>query len=226
MNAGSTVFAQLMSHASRFTLDRCIRRYDGNRGVHRFRCRDQFLVLAFTQLTYRESLRDIEACLNAFPDRLYGMGIRGPVARTTLAVANEKRDWRIYADFAQTLIAEARRLYATEPLGPELDRTVYALDSTTIELCLSLFPWASFRETKAAIKLHTLIDLRGSIPTFIRMSDGLMHDVRILEELIPEPGAIYVFDRGYLDFERLYRLHQSRTIYVTRAKKNSRLRRL
>src|SRR5690606_26199292 len=166
------------------------------------------------------------ACLNAFPERLYGMGIRGPVARNTLAVANEKRDWRIYADFAQSLIAEARRLYAEEPLGLELGRTVYALDSTTIELCLTLFPWAHFRQTKAAIKLHTVIDLRGSIPTFIRMSDGLMHDVRILDELIPEPGAIYVFDRGYLDFEHLYRLHQSRAIYVTRAKKNSRLRRL
>lgn len=226
MNAGSTVFAQLMSHASRFTLDRCIRRYDGNRGVRHFRCRDQFLVLAFAQLTYRESLRDIEACLNAFPERLYGMGIRGPVARNTLAVANEKRDWRIYADFAQSLIAEARRLYATEPLGIDLGHTVYALDSTTIELCLDLFPWASFRERSGAIKLHTLLDLRGNIPNYIWLTDGKVHDVRVLDVLVPEPGSIYVMDRGYLDFERLHRLHQCRAIFVTRAKKNTRLRRL
>jgi hypothetical protein len=226
MNAGSTVFAQLMSHASRFTLDRCIGRYGGNRGVRRFRCRDQFLVMAFAQLTYRESLRDIEACLNAFPERLYGMGIRGPVARNTLAVANEKRDWRIYADFAQSLIAEARRLYAAEPLGMELGQTVYALDSTTIELCLDLFPWARFQEESGAIKLHTLLDLRGSIPNYVWLTDGKVHDVRILDVLIPEPGSIYVMDRAYLDFERLYRLQQARAVFVTRAKKNTRLRRL
>lgn len=226
MNAGSTVFAQLMSHASRFTLDRCIHRYGGNRGVRRFRCRDQFLVMAFAQLTYRESLRDIEACLNAFPERLYGMGIRGPVARNTLAVANEKRDWRIYADFAQSLIAEARRLYAAEPLGMELSQTVYAVDSTTIELCLDLFPWARFQEQSGAIKLHTLLDLRGNIPNYIWLTDGKVHDVRVLDVLIPEPGSIYVMDRGYLDFERLYRLHQARAVFVTRAKKNTRLRRL
>jgi hypothetical protein len=226
MNQGSTVFAQLMSHASRFALDRCIRRYDGNRGVRRFRCRDQFLVMAFAQLTYRESLRDIEACLGAFPDRLYHMGIRGPVARNTLAVANEKRDWRIYADFAQILIAEARRLYAAEPLGIELDQTVYALDSTTIELCLDLFPWATFQDDNGAVKLHTLLDLRGSIPSYIWLTTGKVHDVNVLDVLEPEPGSIYVMDRGYLDFARLYRLHQRRAIFVTRAKKNTRLRRL
>jgi hypothetical protein len=226
MNQGSIVFAQLMSHACRFALDRCIHRYDGNRRVRRFRCRDQFLVMAFAQLTARESLRDIEACLNAFPERLYAMGIRGSVARTTLAAANEKRDWRIYADYAQILIAEARRLYASEPLDLELEQTVYALDSTTIEFCLDLFPWACYQETSGAIKLHTLLDVRGNIPSYIWFSDGKMHDVRVLDVLRPEPGSIYVMDRGYLDFERLYRLTHARATFVIRAKKNTRLRRL
>jgi hypothetical protein len=226
MSQESTVFAQLMAHASRFTLDRCIRRYRGNHRVRRFRCRDQFLVMAFAQLTYRESLRDIEACLGAVPDRLYRMGIGHPVSRTTLADANEKRDWRIYADFAQSLIHEARRLHAGEALDVELEQTVYALDSSTIDLCLDLFPWALFQEDHGAIKLHTLLDLRGSIPAFLRITDGKVHDVRILDELIPEPGSIYVLDRGYVDFERLYRLHQARAIFVIRAKKNLACRRL
>lgn len=226
MNPGSTVFAQVMAHASRFALDRCIRRYGGHRRSRRFSCRDQFLAMAFAQLTYRESLRDIEACLGAIPERLYHLGIRSAVSRSTLSDANEKRDWRIYADFAQILIAEARRLYATEPLGVELEQTVYALDSTTIELCLALFPWARFQEDHGAVKLHTLLDLRGSIPASIWISTGKLHDVRILDVLLPEPGSIYVMDRGYLDFERLHQLQQARAVFVTRAKKNLACRRL
>jgi hypothetical protein len=226
MNSGSTVFAQLMAHASRFALDRCIRRYDGNRGVRRFSCRDQFLAMAFAQLTYRESLRDIEACLGAIPERLYHLGLQAPPARNTLSVANEKRDWRIYADFAQILIHEARRLYASEPLSVDLEQTVYALDSTTIELCLSLFPWAHFQEDHGAVKLHTLLDLRGNLPVNIWISTGKVHDVRILDVLTPEPGSIYVMDRGYLDFQRLHRLQQARAVFVTRAKKNLACRRL
>lgn len=225
MNAGRTVFAQLMEHASRFTLDRCIRRYDGNRRVRRFTCRDHFLVMAFAQLTYRESLRDIEASLGAIPERLYHMGIGGLVARNTLAVANEKRDWRIYADFAHVLIAEARRLYAGEDLGLDLDRTVYALDSTTIELCLDLFPWAYSQQSAGAIKLHTLLDLRGNVPTHLWITTAKMHDVRILDALVPEAGSTYILDRGYLDFERLWRLHQAGATFVTRAKKNMACRR-
>lgn len=208
MNLGATVFAQLMAHGSRFALDRCIRRYDGNHRVRRFSCRDQFLVLAFAQLTYRESLRDIEACLSALPARLYHMGIRGPISRSTLADANETRDWRIYADFAQILIAEARRLYAHEPLAVELEQTVYALDSTTIDLSLSLFPWAHRQQSKSAVKLHTLLDLRGSIPAFAWITRGILHDVHLLDALLPEPGAIYVLDRGYLDYARLWALTQ------------------
>lgn len=229
MSHESTVFAQLMAHASRFTLDRCIHRYRGNARVRRFSCREQFLVMSFAQLTYRESLRDIEACLGSVSDRLYHLGIRHTVSRTTLADANEKRDWRIYADFAQSLIHEARRLHAGETLDVELEQTVYALDSTTIERCLDLFPWARFQEESGAIKLHTLLDLRGSIPAFLRITDGKVHDVRILDELIPEPGSIYVLDRGYIDFKRLYRLHQARALFVTRvtrAKKNLACRRL
>ena len=222
MNEGSPVFAQLMEHASRFALDRCIRRYRGNYRVRSFSCRDHFLVMAFAQLTYRESLRDIEACLNAVPDQLYHMGIRGSVTRSTLADANEKRDWRIYADFAQGLISEARRLYADEPLDLALKRTVYALDSSTIDLCISLFPWSKYQTHAGGIKLHTLLDLQGSIPAFVRITSGSHPDRRILDELQPEPGAIYVFDRAYLDFKRLYRLDQAKATFVTRAKSNFR----
>jgi hypothetical protein len=218
MNQGRTLFAQLFAHCSRFALDRCIRRYRGNHRVRSFSCRDQFLVMAFAQLTYRESLRDIEACLGAVPDRLYHMGIRGTVARSTLAEANEQRDWRIYADFAQVLIAEARRLYAGEPLGLELDQTVYALDSTTIELCLALFPWARYSQKRAALKLHTLLDLRGSIPAYACITPASFPDPRILDVLIPEPGSIYVLDRGYLSFKRLFKLEEAKATFVTRAK--------
>jgi hypothetical protein len=226
MNQGSTIFSQLIAHASRDALDRCIRRYRGNRRVRTFSCRDQFLVMAFAQLTYRESLRDIEACLSALPDRLYHMGIRGAVSRSTLAEANEQRDWRIYADFARRLIAEARRLYAGEPLDLDLKHTVYALDATIIEFCIELFPWARFQRHVAGVKLHTLLDLRGSIPAFARITPGNYADSHILDVLTPEPGSIYVFDRAYLDFVRLRRLDQAKAIFVTRAKKNQKLRRI
>jgi len=226
MNQGSTIFSQLIAHASRDALDRCIRRYQGNYRVRTFSCRDQFLVMAFAQLTYRESLRDIEACLSALPDRLYHMGIRGKVSRSTLADANEQRSWRIYADFAQGLIAEARRLYAGEPLDLDLKRTVYALDSTIIELCITLFPWAQFQGHVAGVRLHTLLDLRGSIPAFARITPGSFRDSHLLDTLVPEPGSIYVFDRGYVDFKRLYRLNQARATFVTRAKKRQKFRRL
>ena len=226
MNQGSTIFSQLIAHASRDALDRCIRRYRGNHRVRTFSCRDQFLVMAFAQLTYRESLRDIEACLSALPDRLYHMGIRGRVSRSTLADANEERDWRIYADFAQGLIAEARRLYAGEPLDLDLEHTVYALDSTTIEFCIELFPWARFHPHASGVKLHTLLDLRGPIPAFARITPGSYSDSHILDGLTPEPGSIYVFDRAYLDFARLRRLNQAKAIFVTRAKKNQKLRRI
>jgi hypothetical protein len=219
MNLGSSVFAQLIGHSSRFTLDRCIRRYRGNHRVRSFSCRDQFLAMAFAQLTYRESLRDIEACLGAIPERCYHLGIRGPVSRSTLADANEKRDWRIYADFAQSLIQEARRLYAGESLELELDQSVYALDASTIDLCLALFPWARFRRAKGAIKLHTLLDLNGNIPTFLRITAGNVNELRILDELLIEAGSIYVMDRGYTDFARLYRLHRSQAFFVIRGKR-------
>jgi len=225
MNEGRTVFSQVIDFVPRHTFRRRVERYRGNYGVRRFRCWQQFLAMLFAQLTYRESLRDIEACLAAAPEKIYHLGFTGPVARSTLADANERRDWRIYADFAQVLIAEARRLYADEPLDVELDRTVYALDSSTIDLSLSLFPWASFRETKAAIKLHTLLDLRGSIPVFVWITDGKPHDVRVLDILVPEPGSVYVFDRAYIDFERLRGLHEARAVFVTRAKKNLSYRR-
>ena len=214
------IFSQLMDFIPRYEFRKCVTRYQGNSRVRTFSCWDQFLSMTFAQLTYRESLRDIEACLRAMQDRLYHMGIRGKVSRNTLAVANEKRDWRIYADFAQILINEARQLYANEPFGVDLAETVYALDSSTIDLCLSLFPWARFRKRKGAIKLHTLLDLRGNIPVFIRVSDGKVHDVNILDELIPEPGAIYIMDRGYIDFGRLHTLNQLHAIFVIRAKKN------
>jgi len=220
MNLGSSVFAQLISHSSRFTLDRCIRRYKGNHRARSFSCRDQFLAMAFAQLTYRESLRDIEACLGAVPERLYHLGVRTAISRSTLADANEKRDWRIYADFAQSLIQEARRLYTGDSFGLDLDQTVYALDSSTIDLCLALFPWARFRRAKGAIKLHTLLDLTGSIPTFIRITAANVNDVRILDELLFEAGSIYVMDRGYIDFARLYRLHQAQAFFVIRAKRD------
>ncbi|MFB3146082.1 MAG: IS4 family transposase [Nitrospirales bacterium] len=207
------------------TFRRSVQRYQGERYVKQFRCLDQYLVMAFAQLTYRESLRDIEACLCAQQTKLYHMGIRATISRSTLADANEQRDWRIYADFAQSLIKIARPLYAEEDLGLDLDHTVYALDSSTIDLCLSVFPWALFRSTKSAVKLHTLLDLRGNIPTFIHISDGKLHDVNVLDILLPEPGAFYIMDRGYLDFERLFTLTQSGTFFVIRAKRNTRHKR-
>lgn len=201
-------------------------RYDGEHKVKSFSCLEQFLIMVFAQLTFRESLRDIEACLRAQPDKLYHMGLRGTVARNTLANANAVRNWRIYAEFAQRLILMARKLYANEPLAVQFSNTVYALDSTTIDLCLSLFPWAPFRSTKAAVKLHTLLDLRGNIPTFLHISDGKLHDVNILDQLIPEAGAFYVMDRGYLDFERLASFDQAGAFFVTRAKRRLRFTRL
>ena len=220
MYAGQLVFAQLMEHLPWQTFRRIVERYGGDHRVREFSCANQFRCMAFAQLTYRESLRDIATCLRAQSTKLYHLGVRGIVARSTLADANEARDWRIYAEFAQHLIRIARRLYLDEPFGVDLKESVYALDSTTIDLCLTLFPWAPFRSTKAAIKLHTLIDLRGNIPTFIHISDGKLHDVNVLDELLPEPGAFYVMDRGYLDFERLHRLHEAGAFFVTRAKSN------
>jgi IS4 transposase len=226
MYEGRTVFSQLMDFVPRHTFRRRVERYGGDRGVRRFTCWQQFLTMAFAQLTFRESLRDIEACVGAVPDKLYHMGFHTRVTRSTLADANERRDWRIYADFAQVLIHEARRLYIDEPFGLELDQTVYALDATTIDLCLSVFPWARFRTTKAGIKLHTLVDLRGSIPVFIWITDAKQGDVEVLDVLIPEAGSIYLFDRAYVDFERLSQLTEARAIFVTRAKKNLRWRSL
>lgn len=226
MYTGKLIFAQAMDYLPQHTLRRCIQRYDGNKNIKFFTCQDQYRCMAFAQLTYRESLRDIEACLKAQSNKLYHMGIRSKVARSTLAEANEKRDWRIYADLAQSLIQTARRLYADEDLGLELNNTVYALDATTIDLCLSVFPWAQFRRTKAAIKLHTLLDLRGNIPSFIHISDGKLHDVNVLDILLPEPGAFYVMDRGYLDYDRLYQLHKDQALFVIRAKSNLKFRRI
>jgi hypothetical protein len=220
MQQGHYVFFQVMAHLPLTTFRRCVARYRGEHKIKRFSCLDQYLCLAFAQLTWRESLRDIEACLRAQSSKLYHLGFRGAIARNTLANANAVRDWRIYADFAQHLIGIARRLYADDPLALELDDTVYALDSTTIDLCLSVFPWAPFRSSKAAVKLHTLLDLRGNIPSFIFISDGRMHDVNILDQLLPEPGAFYVMDRGYIDFERLARLEDAGAFFVTRAKSN------
>jgi len=220
MNQGRLVFAQLTQHLPLTTFRRCVAKYDGEHKVKSFSCLDQYLCMAFAQLTFRESLRDIEACLRAQIAKLYHMGIRGRISRSTLADANEVRDWRIYAEFAQRLIAIARGLYVDEPFGVDLKETVYALDSTTIDLCLSVFAWAPFRSTKAAIKLHTLLDLRGNIPSFIHISNGKWHDVNILDHLLPEPGAFYVMDRGYLDFARLYRFHEAGSFFVTRAKSN------
>ena len=226
MFTGQTVFSQIMEFLPLRRFHTCVERYGGNYKVQRFTCRDQFFVMAFAQLTYRESLRDIEACLRAMEPKLYHMGIRSRVSRNTLANANEVRDWRIYADFAHILIDKARQLYADEDFGQELqDATLYALDATTIDLCLTLFPWARFRRTKGAVKLHTLMDLRGSIPSFIHISDGKLHDVNVLDLLLPEPGAYYVMDRGYLDFERLFRLHRAMAFFITRARKKFRFRR-
>jgi hypothetical protein len=220
MNEGKYVFAQVMEHLPLSTFHRCVARYSGDYKVQRFSCLDQYLSMAFAQLTYRESLRDIEACLGTQSTKLYHLGFRSVIARNTLANANATRDWRIYCDFAQSLISIARRLYADEAFGVDLKDTVYALDATTIDLCLSVFPWAPFRSTKAAVKLHTLLDLRGNIPSFIFVSDGKMHDVNILDQLVPEPGAIYVMDRGYIDFERLGRFHEAGSFFVIRTKKN------
>lgn len=226
MHSGRTVFAQVMSFLPWTTFARIVARYGGDRFVRSLRCTEQYRAMAFAQLTGRESLRDIEACLAARPSKLYHSGFHAPVRRSTLADANERRDWRIYADFSQRLIAQARRLYADEPLASALDETTYALDSTTIDLCLSLFPWATFRKTKAAVKMHTLLDLRGSIPSFVHISDGKLHDVNVFDLLVPEPGATYVVDRAYLDFRRLHKLDQAGAFFVTRAKKNFRCRRI
>jgi len=220
MNTGKTIFTQLMDFLPWSTFDRIVARYDGDRAVRTLSCAVQYQVMAFAQLTYRESLRDIEACLSAQSAKLYHMGFREPIRRSTLADANETRDWRIYAEFAQRLIVQARRLYAGDSLDVDLTNTVYALDSTTIDLCLSVFPWAHFRSTKAAVKMHTLLDLRGNIPSFIHISDGKLHDVHALDMLRPEPGAIYVMDRAYMDFARLHVMHQAGAFFLTRAKSN------
>jgi hypothetical protein len=226
MNTPPTVFAQIMAFLPMHEFRKCVRRYRGDYKVKSFSCFDQFLSLAFAQVTYRESLRDIVSCLRTMKNRLYHMGIRSSVSRNNLAHANERRDWRIYADFAHVLIAEARTLYRDEDIGLDLQNTIYAFDSTTIDLCLSLFPWAFFRKRKGAIKLHTLLDLRGSIPSFIYITEGKTHDVRILDVLPIEPGSFYILDRGYLDYSRLYTLHQGRAFFVTRAKSNLQSRRL
>jgi hypothetical protein len=226
MYQGQTVFSQVMDFLPQKKFRQCVNRYSGNYRVRSFTCYDQLLCMAFAQLTYRESLRDIECCLRAMREKLYHIGIRGKVSRSTLADANKTRDWRIYSDFALILIDEARRLYVDDDFGLELKDTVYALDSSTIDLCLSVFPWARFRKTKAAVKLHTLLDLRGDIPTFIWITDGKVHDVNVLDHLIPEPGAIYIMDRAYLDFQRLFLLHQCAAIFVIRSKTNTGLRRI
>jgi len=225
MHEGRTVFAQLMDFLPKYEFSKCVRRYRGDYHVRSLTCYEQFLIMAFAQLTWRESLRDIETCLRAFGPKLYHTGIRSRVSRSTLADANEKRPWQIYADFAQVLIARANVLYANEDFGVELQQAAYALDSTTIDLCLALFPWAKFRQHKAAIKLHTLLQLRGGFPTVVIVTSGKVHDVNILDELGFEPGAFYIIDRGYLDFARLHRIHRSGAFFVTRAKKNSRCRR-
>src|SRR5712664_2294976 len=220
MNSGRTVFSQLIEFLPHQEFQKCVARYGGGRYLKNLSCWDQYLAMAFAQLTYRESLRDIEACLRSVGGKLYHMGFRSKVARSTLADANESRDWRIYADFAQVLIAIARPLYAHDPIGVDLDQSLYALDSTTIDLCLSLFPWAKFRKHKAAVKMHTLLDLHGNIPTFIRITDGKVHDVNILDDILPEAGEFYVMDRGYIDFERLYWFTLSSAFFVIRTKEN------
>ena len=226
MDTGKPIFAQIMDFLPAYEFHQCVQRYHGHYKMKSFSCWDQFLCMAFAQLTYRESLRDIEACLRSAQRKLYHMGIRGKVSRNTLAHANQVRDWRIYADFAQILIGRARRLYVNDSFGVELNQTAYALDSTLIDFCLSLFPWAKFRKHKGAVKLHTLLDLRGSIPSLVIITHGKIHDVTILDQLIFEPGAFYIVDRGYLDFARLYVIHQSSAFFVTRAKSNFSFKRL
>lgn len=226
MHVGQIIFSQIMDFVPLYEFRKCVQRYSGNYKVRSFSCWSQFLCMAFAQLTYRESLRDIESCLNSMQKKLYHMGFGGKISRSTLADANESRDWRIYADFAQVLIHTARGLYRDDEFGVELDQTVYALDSTTIDLCLSLFPWARFRKQKGAIKLHTLLDLRGNLPSFIEITDGKVHDVNILDDLIPEPGSYYIMDRGYLDFARLFTLTQLFAFFVIRSKTNLQFRRL
>ena len=225
MNQGRTVFSQLVAFLPDREFRRCVARYDGDSRLRGFSCWDQYLTMAFAQLTYRESLRDIEACLRALGTKMYHMGFQGKVARSTLADANESRDWRIFADFAHVLIRIARPLCAADPIGVDLDQSLYALDSTTIDLCLSLFPWAKFRKHKAAVKMHTLLDLRGNIPTFIRITGGKVHDVNVLDDVVPEAGAFYVMDRGYIDFERLYVFTLSSAFFVVRTKENVLLQR-
>src|SRR6202171_5297192 len=225
MNLGRTVFAQLLDYLPAYEFQKCVARYDGDCHHRRLSCWDQYLAMAFAQLTYRESLRDIEACLRSMSGKLYHMGFRGKVARTNLADANEAHDWRIFADFAQVLVGIARPLYASDPIGVEIDQSLYALDSTTIDLCLALFPWARFRKHKAAVKMHTLLDLHGNIPTFISITAGRVHDVNILDEILPEAGAFYVMDRGYVDFERLYMFTLSAAFFVVRTKSNVLLQR-
>ena len=226
MYDGQIVFSQLMEFLPKYYFHKYVKKYKGNYRIRTFSCWDQFLCMSFAQLTYRESLRDIEACLRSLNTKLYHIGIRDNVSRSTLAKANEKRDWRIYADFAQILIHKAKKLYINEPFGVDIDETVYALDSTTIDLCLSLFPWAQFRKQKGAIKMHTLLNLRGSIPEFIRITDGKVHDVNILDELFPEPGSLYIMDRGYTDFARLYILTRCLAFFIIRAKSNLDFRRI
>ena len=226
MHEGQMVFSQLMGFVPKHEFNKCVRAYHGNYRTRSFSCTDQYRCMVFAQLTYRESLRDIEACLRAVQKRLYHMGIQGRISRSTLADANEKRDWRIYSDFAQVLIHIAREMYADEDFGVELGHTAYALDSTTIDLCLSLFPWAKFMDRKKAVKLHALLDLRGNIPSFIRVTKGVVHDVKILDELIREPGSFYIMDRGYLDFYRLHAFTLSSAFFVARSKKNIKFRRL
>jgi hypothetical protein len=225
MNNGRTVFSQLIEYLPNKEFQKCVSRYSGDHYVKRFSCWDQFLSMAFAQLTYREGLRDIEACLQSVGGKLYHMGFRSKIKKSTLADANELRDWRIYADFAQVLIAVARPLYADDPISVELDQSLYALDSTTIDLCLSMFPWAKFRKHKAAVKMHTLIDLHGNIPTFIHITDGKVHDVNVLDEILPEAGSFYVMDRGYIDFERLFIFEMASAFFVVRTKDNIRLQR-
>ena len=225
MNLGRTVFSQLVKHLPDKEFQKCVTRYNGDSHLKNFSCWDQFLAMAFAQLTYRDSLRDIEACLRALGGKLYHMGFRGKISRSTLADANEAHDWRIYADFAQVLIRIARPLYADDPIGVDLDQNLYALDSTTIDLCLSLFPWALFRKHKAAVKMHALLDLHGTIPTFIRITEGRIHDVNILDQIVPEAGSFYVMDRGYVDFERLYVFTLCSAFFVVRSKENILLQR-
>jgi len=226
VNQGQTIFSQIMSYVPKYSFDSCVKKYRGNHKVQSFTCWEQFLVMTFAQLTYRESLRDIETCLRAMQNKLYHIGIRSKISRSTLADANQNRDWRIYADFAYILIDQAKKLYRDDKFFKELDETVYALDSTTIDLCLSLFPWAKFRKTKSAIKIHTLLDLQNNIPSFISITDGSVHDVNILDELITEIGAFYIVDKNYIDFERLFNLNNNSAYFVTRAKSNFQFKRI